>query len=524
MADTMTVAEREIKEKRAKVWDGMRKIMDKMGQGLEISAEERADFDKRNKKITALDGDLRRIQEFNTVSRAASDSRDEREDAPPQTETREEDRLYEQAFVQFLRTGHTDGMTVEERNCFRRYSNPQTIVRPPTTKRYEQFVDSRGLKRDIGYSNFRTTDIKWDAPEERAALDSSALSTAPNSAGVAAGSTGYDAGYMIPQGFWHNLQIALKAYGGLLPYIQLLQTDSGNPMPWPTVDPTSVIGRYITEQNQLGFGGDSNGTDYQFGQGMLNAWTIVSGVILASVQLINDSAFDVDGFVNDRIGESIGRKVAAELHSGTGSSAILGVETALAARGHQTGPGMGGVYLSGSATNWGSTTGGSAFTLYQTSSTTGDTSIMKRANGLIGFDDILGMIITVDPAYRKSGRATFVANDLTMAMLRTITDTLGRPLWSPNVVPDQPDTLYGYPVIIDQNTSSVSTAGSATVGGLLFGDFKVGMVGRQVNGATMLRLTERYADYLQVGYLGYVRMDARSNDLRACALYSTNAA
>jgi hypothetical protein len=25
--------------------------------------------------------------------------------------------------------------------------------------------------------------------------------------------------------------------------------------------------------NQLGFGGDSNGTDYQFGQGMLNAWT-----------------------------------------------------------------------------------------------------------------------------------------------------------------------------------------------------------------------------------------------------------
>ena len=59
-------------------------------------------------------------------------------------------------------------------------------------------------------------------------------------------------------------------------------------MPWPTVDPTAISGKYLTELNQLGFGGDSAGTDYQFGQGMLNAWTIVSGVILASVQLIED--------------------------------------------------------------------------------------------------------------------------------------------------------------------------------------------------------------------------------------------
>jgi HK97 family phage major capsid protein len=523
MADTMTLAEREIKEKRAKVWDGMRAIMDKMSQGIAISEADRAEFDKRNKKLTDLDGDLRRIQEYNAVSRSASDAKDERDDAPPQTESREMDKVYERAFVKFLRNGHTDGMDDEERKVFRTFSNPQTIVRPPTTRDYSNpYTDSHGRDRAVGYSQFRTSDIMWDQ-EERATLDSNALSTAPNSAGVSAGSTGYDAGYMIPQGFWHNLQIALKAYGGLLPYIQMLQTDNGQPMPWPTVDPTSIMGRYITEQNQLGFGGDSNGTDYQFGQGMLNAWTIVSGVILASVQLINDSAFDVDGFVNDRIGESIGRKVAGELHTGTGSSAILGIETALNARGHQASPGMGGLYLSGSATNWAATHGGAAWSLYQTTTGTGDTSALKLANALIGFDDILGMIMTVDPAYRKSGRCTFVANDLTLAMLRTITDAMGRPIWSPNVVPDQPDSLYGYPVIIDQNTSSVSTTAS-TNGGLLFGDFKVAMVGRQVNGATMLRLTERYADYLQVGYLGYVRMDARSNDLRAAALYSTNQA
>lgn len=250
---------------------------------------------------------------------------------------------------------------------------------------------------------------------------------------------------------------------------------------------------------------------------MLNAWTIVSGVILASVQLINDSAFDVDGFVNDRIGESIGRKVAAELHTGSGSQALLGIETALVARGHQSGPGKGGIYLAGTATNWAATAGGDAWTF----SLAGGTAASKLTSGVIGFDDVLGMIATVDPAYRKSGRCVFVANDITLAMLRTITDTLGRPIWSPNIVPGQPDTLYGYPVVVDQNTSAVSTTAS-TPGGLLFGDFKVALVGRQVNGAAMLRLTERYADYLQVGYLGYVRIDVRSNDLRAAAYFSMN--
>lgn len=285
-------------------------------------------------------------------------------------------------------------------------------------------------------------------------------------------------------------------------------------------DPTQIVGRYITESNQLGFGGDSQGTDYQFGQGMLNAWTLVSGVILASVQLINDSAFDVDGFVNDRIGESIGRKVAQELHTGTGAQAFLGIETSLTARGHQANPAMGGIYVAGTSGDWLAPTGGNAYTLLG-----GTTAQAKKAKGLIGFDDVLGMIATIDPAYRKAGRCVFVCNDLTLAMLRSVTDAYGHPLWSPAVAPGQPDTLYGYPVVVDQNTSAVY-AGSDTTsiqpGGLLFGDFSVAMVGRQVNGATMMRLTERYADYLQVGYLGYCRMDFRSNDLRAAAIFAQN--
>jgi HK97 family phage major capsid protein len=457
------MTETEILAKRAQVWDGMKGLIETVKtENRDMTDSERTEYDNREAEYVKLSADAERVAKFDERSKSREVVAETRGVSVDESITVE--KRHEQAFVKWFKRGE------------------------------------RGL-----------------TGEERAALDSGhGLSTAPNSAGIAAGSTGYDGGYLVPQGFWQNLQIAIKAYGGLLSHAKVLQTDSGQPMPWPTVDPTAVVGSYLTEQNQLGFGGDSAGTDYQFGQGMLNAWTIVSGVILASLQLIEDSAFDVDGFVSDRIGEAIGRKVAAELHTGTGSSAFLGIETALIAKGRGAAYGTGGVYLSGTATKFTATAAGNASTF---SVPAGQA---KLANGLIGYDDLIGMEVTVDPAYRQAGRCVYVCNDQTAAMLRTVTDAYGHPLWNPNVQIGQPSSLYNYPVIIDQQTSNVSTTASTT-GGLLFGDFSTAMVVRQVNGAHVMRLTERYADYLQVGFLGYVRMDSRSNDLRAAAIYSTNA-
>ena len=73
--------------------------------------------------------------------------------------------------------------------------------------------------------------------------------------------------------------------------------------------------------------------------------------------------------------------------------------------------------------------------------------------------------------------------------------------------------LWGYPVVVDNGIPALS---ASTVGGPLFGNMQHAMVMRTVrDGARVLRLTERYADFLAVGYLGYYRMDIRSNDLRS---------
>jgi HK97 family phage major capsid protein len=368
---------------------------------------------------------------------------------------------------------------------------------------------------------------KSSAPEYRASLDSNSMTTGGVEPGVP-GATGFSSGYLIPVGFWAQLALALKAYGGLSSSFKYVQTDTGNPMFWPSNDPTAIVGHYITETNQLGFGGDSAGTDYQFGQGVLNAYTLVSGVILASVQLIEDSAFDVDSFVADRIGESIGRKLAQEVYSGTGSTACLGINTALAARG-SVGTSGGAIAATG-----GYVTLSAARTVPVFGNYTSPT-LTELVGNVLAPTTILSMMMAVDPVYYPN--AKFYLNAQQAWNLRSVTDANGRPLlnfMNGLTADDVTNTdytaaspvaqLFGFPVVID---NAIGNLTASTTQGPIFGDLSKAMVLRVVRSdarvvtdthpvvPTTMRLTERYADYLQVGYLGYLRVDSRSNDLRS---------
>ncbi len=440
----MTERERKIREERASVYNGMTAVLEKLDSGTELTVEDRAAFDQGEARLQVLDGDLDRVLKAqkreagrNEVAETRGISRDLADAGDP----------YQLAWSKWFRRG-VAGLRQEEREIL-----------------------ERGETRDSG------------------------------PLGTTAGTSAGDGGYMIPQGFWQNLQIALKAYGGLLNVCRIVKTDSGNEMPWPPQNPTAIVGSYITENNQLG------SQDFSFGQGIMYAWTITSNVILASLQIINDSAFDVDSFVTDRMGEAIGRKIGAELHTGSGSSALTGVHQALSSFSQVD---SGGYYQPANSET--------AYWLAK-----GTTATATLANKMISFNSVNQMVHSIDPAYRASGRATFVCNDTTLTNLRAMTDAYDHPLWQPNVqVGSDGDRLYGYPYLVDQNSPSVSSTGG-TAGGLYFGDFQTAMVVRQVNMAGSMRLTERYADYLQVGYLGYVRMDSQPNDLRAVVEYESGA-
>ena len=314
--------ERNLREERANVWNDMTSVMEKLDKGERITVEDRAAYDKGESRLQEIEADIERVKKYNAQERAKTEQAVEQGISRDHRDANQDG--YGKAFTQYLKRGQT------------------------------------GLNE-----------------EQRAALDGSALQTA--GAGVATAGA-----YLIPQGFWNNLQIALKAYGGLLQLCNVIPTASGNPMPWPTNDPTSIVGSYITEGNQLGL------QDYTFGQGMMFAWTLTSNIILASQQIIEDSAFDVDAFVTDRAGEAIGRKVAAELHTGagSGSKALTGIHTANVALATPR------VYQPA-----GAQANDKVFTLGSPSTAIGAFNT-TAGQSLVSFASVAGMVHAVDPAYR----------------------------------------------------------------------------------------------------------------------------
>jgi HK97 family phage major capsid protein len=314
--------------------------------------------------------------------------------------------------------------------------------------------------------------------------------------GQISGSGGTYGGYTVAQDFWQHMQVALRAYGGMAADFKQIDTPTGAIMPWPTINPTGVVASVITsELTQL-----NPDNPYVFGQGVLSAWTIATDPVLVSLQLANDSAFDLDAFIRDRFAESIGREVAALAVSGTGSSQPLGLITALAA---------------GSAFSAGAGASGGGWLQLGTATAvkTFAGSTTELAANVLSPQTVLSMVAAIDPAYWDG--AKFYLNATMALNQRGVVDDNGRPLL--NLENGYADgaigTMLGFPVVVDNNLPSLA---ASTVGGPVFGRLSDAMVQRNVrNGTSIMRLQERYADYLAIGYLGWLRTDIRSNDLRA---------
>ncbi|MCP5011983.1 MAG: phage major capsid protein, partial [Aestuariibacter sp.] len=196
-----------------------------------------------------------------------------------------------------------------------------------------------------------------------------------------------------------------------------------------------------------------------FSELVLDAYKYTSKIIRVSVELMQDSAFDLNAYIASALGERLGRATAAHFATGTGSSQPNGLMTAAT----------------------------SAFTA-------ASATALTRA-------ELVALKHSVDPAYRAN--AKFVFNDTTLLALKGLVDGDGRPLWQPAIADAVPATIDGDRYVIDQGVASIAT-GVRSVG---YGDMSKYII-RRVKGFTLVRLVERYADYHQVGFVAFMRTDA----------------
>ena len=112
---------------------------------------------------------------------------------------------------------------------------------------------------------------------------------------------------------------------------------------------------------------------------------------------------------------------------------------------------------------------------------------------------------SVDPSYRLGAQWMF--HDAVLQELKQLSDGQNRPLWLPGVSVGEPDTILRYSYVINQHMPApVGGAWSTGDRAIVFGDMSYYWI-RDVRGFSIIRLDERYADNLQVGFLAFARAD-----------------
>lgn len=258
---------------------------------------------------------------------------------------------------------------------------------------------------------------------------------------------------LIPEGFVPSIETALLEFGGMRQVSDVMRTATGNDLPWPMSNDTGNVGEFIGENTTV------NEQDVAFTALVLKAHKATSKLVRVPSELITDSAIDVPGVLGSMLGERLGRITNQRYTLGTGTKEPMGIVEA---------------------------------------ATLGKTA---AATGAIIPDELIELVHSVDPAYRPS--AVFMLHDNVLLHIRLLKDGNGAYIWQlGNIAQGIPASLLGYRYVVNQDMASSVATTAKTV---LFGDFKKYKI-RDVNQVT-LRLSERYAEYDQEGFVAFLRTD-----------------
>jgi HK97 family phage major capsid protein len=295
-----------------------------------------------------------------------------------------------------------------------------------------------------------------------------AMSTTTNSEG----------GYTVATEYYKVLEVAMKSWGAILAAADTITTGSGADMNFPTADPTAEIGEIVGQNSPV------SGADTTFGNIALSVYKYSSKKIALPFELINDSFIDIEGYVQEVLAMRLGRILSAHCTTGTGTGQPRGVVT---------GAGAGKVGTTGQTTS-------------------------------VIYDDLIDLEHSVDPAYRGRPGVGYMMHDNSLAKVRKLKDSNGRPIFVPGYEQGNPggapDRLLGRPIYINQDMATMA----ANAKSILFGDFKKYKV-RKVMDLTVFRMTDSaFTLNGQVGFVAFNRMGGNLIDVGGAIKYYQNSA
>ena len=311
----------------------------------------------------------------------------------------------------------------------------------PATDLSEQF-------RQLAKGEIRSIDMA--AGDFGKALNVRALSKGSATAG----------GNTVPTSFYDQLVEHMVESSGVLQLgPTVLNTTGGEQLDIPVTTSYGaaalVAEAGIIAQSDPAFAKRSLGA-YKYGQ-----------LVLASRELVEDSAFDLASFIAKVAGRNVGLALGAHLITGTGTAQPTGIVTS-------------------------ASTG-----------VTGGTGVV----GVPTADNLIDLMFSVIAPYRNSKSAGWLVKDSTLGAIRKIKDGSGRYLFEPAATFGMPDTLLGKPIQSDPNVAATGLNAKSVI----FGDFSAYFI-RYAGGVRFDRSDDFKFDTDQVAFRCLIRADAITAD------------
>ena len=267
-----------------------------------------------------------------------------------------------------------------------------------------------------------------------------------------------EGGYLVPDEFEHRVVQAMTEKNVMRRLGTVIQTEHTLRIP---------VAKGFTPADWVPEEGIIPVTEGEFDEVKIEAHKVATS-IRVSDELLEDSGFDLEGFLVSQFADRIARAEEAAFLYGDGKAKPLGLI-------HQL-----------------------------------DREVITEAAGKISTDDLLELIHAIPPKYRDG--AVLLMHDSTLRELYKLQTGNGNYIWNENLKKGQPLTILGHRVITSPAMPMIES-GKVPI---LFGNFSFYTIGDRQH-RRVKRLNEVYAQQGQVAYIMSQRVDAKLLDKNAIA-------
>ena len=353
-------------------------------------------------------------------------------DENPEGLSGEQNQSYERMEKEF----DTLGQDIEREERLEAFERElQTHMRKPLTDEQPGQRNKNDADKDMEYREaffaFVRHGVNGVSDGQRELLKSRALVEGTNSLG----------GYLVPTMIANDILSGLNAESWIRSMANVYSTMNTNDIP---------TDESIPSFDWLAEGGTYQEKEQTFGQVVIGAHK-TGGIIKVSEELLEDSAFDLEGHLSKKIITGFDAAEEQAFLTGDGSGKPTGVVT---------------------------------------SAGTGTTAASATA---ITTDEVIDFVYSMLPRYRKD--ATIIGSTSFHKAVRKLKDSNGQYIWQPAFTKEGDDTLLGKPFKESEYMAAIATGAVPAV----MANFKYYDVADR-GSMYIQRLLEKYADTGMVGY------------------------